>query len=283
MRTVKADLHNHLRTSSRMSGLFNPTVDLIQKRLGPGGVIGLINFTDHRYEDFAQQRRDETVNLGNAIYVPEKDILIVKGQEVPTAEGHLLVLGIEEDKHLKEGRSLDDTIKEARDNNGVTIADHPFYRDGIGLALKANPVKYLGKTADGGLIDAVEIHNGEAALNLWGLFPKGANPAAYQFCAKLSWDNYLSGEIAVSDGHSLYELGKSWTSLKMPIRYEELKSSEKVVSSLREAIRNTFLNGPEDYQKRNAKLGAFVHAALLSPHIAKRIAKEKLAKFGKGL
>ena len=53
---VKADLHNHLRTRSDMHGLFNPAIDKTKKRLGAGGILGVVNFDDRRYEDFIEQR-----------------------------------------------------------------------------------------------------------------------------------------------------------------------------------------------------------------------------------
>lgn len=115
MRIVKADLHNHLRTRSRMSGLFNRTIDTARQKLGRGGVIGLVNFSDRRYENFSGERGYERQDMGNALYTPVQDILVVKGQEVPTQDGHLLVLGLEKDKHLKENRTLHDSVKEAKD------------------------------------------------------------------------------------------------------------------------------------------------------------------------
>ena len=129
---VKADLHNHIRTRSPLKEeFFNKTINKARRRLGPGGVWALINFSDSRYETFAGLRGYNRINLRSGIYVPEKDILVVKGQEVPTKQGHLLVLGLEKDKHLKDGRILEDTIKEAKDHNGILIVDHPFYFESV--------------------------------------------------------------------------------------------------------------------------------------------------------
>jgi len=86
-------------------------------------------------------------------------VIVIKGQEVPTTEGHLLVLGIDHNRHLKEHKSLEYTLKEARNCNGTVIIDHPFYLNGLGNHLRKNL-----KLFD--YIDAIEIHNGEASFGL---------------------------------------------------------------------------------------------------------------------
>ncbi len=156
---IKADLHNHLRSGSYMpNGIFNKVIDKVERRLGAGGMIGLINLEDKRYEEFSQLKGYERQDFGNAVYIPEKDIVIVKGQEVQTSDGHLLVLGLMKDFRIKAGRTLEDTIKEARDNNGILIANEPFGKDGIGPALRNKP-SYINK------LDAIEVHNGESNAN----------------------------------------------------------------------------------------------------------------------
>lgn len=256
MRYVHVDLHNHLRTRSGMRGLFNPTIDAARARLGIGGIVGLINFADRRYEDFSQERGYEKQDLGNALYVPEKDILVVKGQEVPTKEGHLLVLGLRKDVHLKDNRTLIDTFKEAKDNNGIIVADHPFYLNGIGQKLKIAPdhLDYL---------DGIEVHNGEAALSLFGLFPRYANSRAQLFFENVSQLRNELAAISVSDGHSLRELGTSWTKISMPCNYElSLTSPEEVVDNLRTGIIENRLKKLK-MQMHNSRFDAFAHAASL--------------------
>lgn len=257
MKIVRADLHNHLRTRSDMRGLFNPTIDAARARLGIGGIVGLVNFADRRYEDFSQERGYEKQDLGNALYVPEKDILVVKGQEVPTKEGHLLVLGLRKDVHLKDNRTLTDTLKEANDNNGIIIADHPFYLNGIGQKLKIAPdhLDYL---------DGIEVHNGEAALSLFGIFPKDANRRAQEYFAGVGSIRKNLGAIASSDSHSLRELGTSWTKISMPCNYElSLTSPEEVVDNLRTGIIENRLKKLK-MQMHNSRFDAFAHAASLA-------------------
>ena len=282
MRKVKADLHNHLRTSSNMKGLFNPAIDIASKRLGAGGIFALVNFEDERYERFSEEKGYERKDLGNAIYVPEKDILVVKGQEIPTQEGHLLVLGLEKGVRLKAGESLVSTISNARYNKGLVIADHPFYIEGIGSMLDKAP-DFLN------YIHAIEGHNGEAAFGFpVGPFPRNANRKAQEFYAKMSQHYSHLGMLSTSDGHSLHELGKSYTVLEMPECYGyQINDSEHLTESLAKAIMGSgtsrqlienpnvliTINEPRQHVMQNARLGALEHIAKLAALRIKSVIK----------
>jgi len=266
---VRADLHNHLRgdmgtQESRLT--FNRVIDFASKRLGPGGIFGLVNMNgkdtiDRRYEQFIKSREAqgyEGLNFGNAICVPNKEILVIKAQEVRTNKGHLLCLGVRENRSLRSGAnvSLDDALKEADDNNCVKIVDHPFYLEGMGSFLSQNP-EYLEK------IDGFEVHNGEAAL--WIPFMKNtynANEKAREFFDSEIRDKHNVGAVYSSDGHSLGELGSSWMEILMP----DISNSEKLISSLREEIRQI----PENYQAKNSVIPAFMHAAKMAINFYKR-------------
>ena len=63
---------------------FDKTINIARKRLGKRGIVGVVNYTDKRYEDFSKLPGYDRTNIGNAIYIPEKEILIIKGQETPT-------------------------------------------------------------------------------------------------------------------------------------------------------------------------------------------------------
>ncbi len=208
---MKADLHNHLRTSSRLDDKdFNKAIDIASQRLGVNGIFAMVNFSDDRYERFIQLRGYERIYVGensNGVYIPEKKLYVVKGQEIPTERGHLLILGTSKDYSLKENKSLEDSLKEASDNNGIIVADHPFYRDGVGFYLELNP-KLIEN------FDAFETFNGEASLSLpFGNFPRGVNKKAMDFYISIKKDYPKLGALSSSDGHSFYEIGKSWTEL----------------------------------------------------------------------
>lgn len=253
MAKVRADLHNHLRTSSRSSEPdFNRTIDTAAERLGNGAVVGVINFADKRYEHFTGLGGYGRVYVGeknNGVYVPSKNVLIIKGQEVPTKEGHILVLGLGKDVHLKSGRNLQDSLSEARDNEGIIIADHPFYAYGIGSHLEANPsiLQYF---------DAIEVHNGEAVFGIPKTpFPYKANIRAQEFYDRIKRDFPHLGALSSSDGHSIYELGRSWTEIDSL----DLEDKTNFTPSLRDSIRKTNSQTPK--KKSKAVLGALDHIA----------------------
>jgi len=212
----KADLHNHLRTSVLIrEGDFDSVCDIVMKRLGPSGVMGLCNFGDDRYERFISLKGYEREYLdkekrGIKIVVPgstgvEYPIFIVKGQEIPAKQGHLLVLGLPTDVHLKHGQTLEDTIKQVKDYNGIVIADHPFHIEGCGPYLKKNP-EVLEQ------LDAIEIFNGEASLPF--LFKWFANHNAQRFYESVRLDFPNLGGLSSSDGHSFSEIGQSYNILR---------------------------------------------------------------------
>ena len=65
MTKVKADLHNHLRTSSILRNEdFNQAIDLASKRLGSSGIFAMVNFYDKRYENFISLKGYNRDSLG---------------------------------------------------------------------------------------------------------------------------------------------------------------------------------------------------------------------------
>jgi len=189
---------------------FNKTINLAEQKLGANGILGLVNGNDNRYKNFINKKGYERINLGNSVYVPNKNILIINGQEIFTKQGHLLVIGLSENQRIKL-KDLEDSLKQARDNNSIIIAPHPFFFQGIGSELIHNPklLKYF---------DAIEINNGEA---IYG------NKKTKMFY-KLIKEDYDIGALSSSDGHSLYEIGSNYTLLENP---------EKDINKLRKSIK----------------------------------------------
>lgn len=224
---VRADLHNHLRTFSTMKN-FNGYIDCTLNFLGKGGILGVVNFSDARYEEFVSLKGYERVKVGNgnAYYVPKKDILIVKGQEIETDDGHLLAIGIPCEKHISDHRSIEDTIKETKDFGGLTIIDHPFYLDGI--LNESENFKFLRE------VDAMEIWNGSANLYIKGKTPKDSNKIALESFKKLKKDLPNLGVLVSSDGHTMSEIGSSYMLVDKP----DFSTSESLVTSLRNSMRN---------------------------------------------
>jgi len=252
MRKVNADLHNHLRTLSDMSKLsFNEVIDIAKQRLGAGGILGIVNFNDERYEQFSNLPGYERQDLGNGFYVPEKDILVVKGQEIPTKQGHILVLGIEKGKHLKPGKDLEETIKESLDNDGIIIMDHPFYHAGVGEYIKQAPI--LAECFDG-----IEVYNSEAELYIPRILPRNANEKARKLYEEVKEFSEI-GALFSSDGHSLAEIGRSYTQLEMP-EYGSIRDSNNLTNHLRNAIR---LSKAHFGKAESSKFRASMHAGFI--------------------
>ena len=242
----KASLHEHLRTSSNLQPEdFNQAIDLAAARLGDHGIFALTNFEDKRYEYFTSlpgYSRDYIGENHSAIYIPEKQILVVKAQEVPTKQGHLLVLGLGIGENLKPNQTLEETIKQAIDHNAIKIADHPFFSHGIGPYLENHPELI-------GLFDAIETHNGEA---IYG------NKKAERFYNSLGWDQYKLGALSSSDGHSMHELGKSWTEIDFP----NITQSKEFIPSLKKAIK--FADLRTNQKNHTSYRGAIEHMAKLA-------------------
>ncbi len=217
---VRADLHNHLRTLSNLRQKdFNIIIDLARQRLGENGIFAFVNFNDKRYERFIGLKgyeRDYIREDRTAVYVPEKQVLVVKGQEIPTKQGHLLVLGIGCDEHIKPDRTLEDTLKEAGDKNAIVIEPHGYSKNGIGFYLEDNIGLYFH-------LNAVETHNGETLR-------KVNQKARTRYRELKSLYPYINlGALSSSDGHSFHELGTNWTEIEMP----DLENPLRFVHSLR--------------------------------------------------
>lgn len=249
-RKVKADLHNHLRTSSLLKDSdFNKAIDIASERLGKGGTFGMVNFADKRYEEFIGLTGYERVHVGekrNAIYVPEKDVLVVKGQEIPMRvegkTGHLLVLGLGYNEHIKQYQSLGDSVRQARELETTIIADHPFFFEGIGQCLWDHFDLVSG-------LDAIEVYNGEADLFSIPFFHSPANFWAKKLHERVI--TYPVGAISTSDGHSFYELGRSWTEIN-----EINKNPKEFLKSLKKSVQNTKNAERMNY---NGRFGAINH------------------------
>lgn len=135
MNSLKVDLHIHSKYSEDGSGEISELLDFaIEKDLDA------IAITDHD----TLEGNKEAQQLSE-----DRDIFIIPGQEVTTKDGHLLVLGINEEIEPHQG--LRETLDLIEEEGGFTIAPHPFhrYRHGIGGGLKRNYEK----------IDAIEVFN----------------------------------------------------------------------------------------------------------------------------
>jgi len=260
---IKAALHEHLKTSSKIEGLsFNRVVDLARSRLGAECLFSVVDFDDMRYKSFISKQGYEREYIGEdrrgvRIFdqVRRLEVACVHGEEVPTKQGHLLVLGLGYETHLKHGRQFEETIKEARDYNpnAVIICDHPFHNSGVGDYLRDH------REVMGG-IDAFE-ENGEACFGLpFSPFPLGANRKVREFYREVCSDFPHLGFIRSQDGHSLYEFCEGWSEIEKPfLLFPELFSS-----SFRESVQGTSLDTNGKVNQVRGILGAIDHVRNLA-------------------
>lgn len=251
---MKADLHNHLRTSSNIrKSDFNKAINLATERLGRNCMFGIVDFADRRYQHFIElsSRFDREYigkdKRGVRVYNREEDlnVVVVHGEEVPTKQGHLLVMGLGVNAHLKHNKTIEDTIKEAKDYNpDVTlISDHPFGWKGVGEYIKSN-LDILGK------IDAIEGFNAEAI---------GSNKKALDFYKSIKTDFPNVGFISTSDGHSWYEFCRNWSELDNNLLY--LTPEDIFSKYFREAVKKTDEYTPRQTSVLTGLSGAVDHIA----------------------
>lgn len=132
------------------------------------------------------------------------DILVIPGIEVSSAEGHVLVLGV--DEAIPAGLSVPETIKRARELGGIVIIPHPFKRTSHGIGY-----------VEGLDIDAVEVFNSRCLTSY-------ANRRA-----KMVADRLGIPQVGGSDAHEPGMVGRSYTEIDAP---------EKTVESVLLAIKN---------------------------------------------
>ena len=127
---IKADLHNHLGRNGANSG-FDETIDIVHDNLGPNSIFGIANSNDYRYEDFVEQsgeayNREYIGDDKRAVYVPEKQMLVVKCQEMFTKQGHVLAIAMPHGKNNIETTETKDAIKAAGDLGAILDVVHPL-------------------------------------------------------------------------------------------------------------------------------------------------------------
>lgn len=244
---VKADLHNWLATTNEFpESFFNKVVDRASKKLGPGGILGVVEASDEkRYGKFIELPGYVREDLGNAIHLWDKDLTIIRGERVFSNDkkGSVLVLGLKEENRMSHDRNLRDVFKEAKDKGGIIIYN-PAY-------CTLPSYSYLE------FVDAIEAHNGSFALKL------GSNELSQKFY-KSHRDNYPIGYIVTSGGHSIREIGSSW----MGIPNLNKTDADSIKESLRFGISRNREPYVREEKKSNSHVMSAVHATkLFAPRI----------------
>ena len=174
-----AELHCHSIYSKRIKvpheGMNTPKDMLVHaKRLG----IDVVAISDHDEFRGAQEAMKFSKKLG---------IITIPAQEVTTADGHMIALGISE--RVKPGMSALETIDIIHSQGGVATAPHAFDINNDGL-------RELAKHCDA--MEAFNAINVDRISNFKGL--------------KFAAENRVP-MIAGSDAHSLEMMGRGLTEL----------------------------------------------------------------------
>ncbi len=177
----RADLHIHSNHSDGTA-----SVAAILARAAAAG-LQTIAITDHDTISGALAARRLAREFG---------VEVVVGEEVSTAEGHLLALFLEHE--LPPGRPAAETIAAAHAQGGLCVAAHPYDRSTPSLGAHG----MLARCAAGEWqLDAIEGLN---AGVLW--HQRGSNLAARHAALALGLPI-----VAGSDAHSLATLGQAYT------------------------------------------------------------------------
>jgi predicted metal-dependent phosphoesterase TrpH len=176
-----ADLHTHSRAS--FDSLASPA-SLVRTAAARG--LTHLAITDHDRIDGALEARERAAEIA-----PELTVIV--GEEVRTTDGDLVCLFI--DRAIPPGLSAEETVAEARAQGGLVGVPHPFDRF-RGSLLRDGRMERLARQ-----VDWIEVQNAR-------LVGRSGNDKAAEFAVT----HGLPG-IAVSDAHSAFEVGVSYTIL----------------------------------------------------------------------
>jgi predicted metal-dependent phosphoesterase TrpH len=187
------DLHVHTYPASSCSSA--PESELIQeaKRIG----LDAICFTDHNF--VWDPERIKALQK-------EHQFLILRGNEITTNQGDMLVFGLDED--IKGIISVESLRQKVMAVNGFMIAAHPF------RGFLTFDAAHLGMTPQKAMqsplfkqVDALEVLNGKVT-------PR-ENQFAYQVAKGLNLPT-----TGGSDAHEIFEVGQYATRFSRPIQNE---------------------------------------------------------------
>jgi predicted metal-dependent phosphoesterase TrpH len=176
---MKADLHVHSKHSSDGKSTAEEILMEAERR-----GLGAIGFTDHN-----------TIKGGQDAVRLESDVIVVRGVEVTSKDGHILALGVGE--NIPSGRSAGETISLIHDAGGIAVAAHPGR---IWSGLRKDVIVES-------CFDAIEIHNARSTRNL----NREAKVLAQGLKAPITGG---------SDSHHISTLGDGYTVLPEDCRTE---------------------------------------------------------------
>ncbi len=185
---MRIDLHIHTKYSTDGREEIKDIVRYA-KKIGLGGIA----ITDHT----SIKGWKEAVSLGK-----ERGLVIIRGEEVSSSEGHILAYGISD--FIEKGLSPEETVEKIRENGGVAVAAHPYrLSNGVG--------ERVVRRVD---FDAIEGMNARS--------PYFVNQKGIRLAREIG--RPITGG---SDSHLLRELGRAYA-----IFTDEAGNSDEVVDAI---------------------------------------------------
>lgn len=189
------DIHVHTNKYSSCS-ILNP-IDLVYQalKLRLSGIV----ITEHN----RVWSEKEIKELKRATEC--EDLLILRGKEVTSSLGHLLIFGYYDE--LQENFSIKEILDKVHEKGGIVIMAHPFrYGNSVG----GIPEKLKNRFA---CVDAIEVFSGNQ------------NRDENEYGRKV-WENFGLVGVGGSDAHSVEMVGKCLTWFQNVIKNEEDLISE---------------------------------------------------------
>jgi len=188
---MRLDLHIH--SSFSRDGTVSPR-DVL-KRCSKLGLAGC-SIVDHN------QIKGSLEALS---YSKDEDLIVIKGVEVSTAEGHVLAYGTGE--LVPRGLSVSETIERIHDLGGIAVAAHPVrFPSGVGL-----------EAAGREKFDAVEVLNGGSS---------GRGNRKARRLAEINRRPMTAG----SDAHKLEEVGKAY------VEVEDVSTEDGLLDAIKRGL-----------------------------------------------
>ncbi len=208
---MKIDLHVHTAPRSKCSNI--DPAELVQeaKKIGLDGIC----LTEHQ----VLWSKEEIETLAN-----DEGIKFFRGNEITTAQGDVLVFGLEKD--IQGVVTIQELKKDVEDAGAFAILAHPYRGFKVfGISDLKMSVDQAAKKKALGFVDAIEIVNGKVTAQ----------------------DNEMAGKVAKqiglhgtagSDAHNIDDIGKCVTIFKKDIQNEvelvdELRAGRFSLGSLR--------------------------------------------------
>lgn len=171
---VKVELHTHTKYSYDCNSSFQEIISRCQKK-----GIDVLGIADHNEIEGAYRMQKMA------------PFRVIIGEEIKTRDGEIIGLFIK--RHIPQGMSIEDTIKEIKRQGGITYLPHPFDSTTRKTSLKSELFKSVIKD-----VDIVEVYNGRTVM------PQDNKNA------KIFAEHYKKIEGMGSDAHIVWEFGRNY-------------------------------------------------------------------------